>query len=80
MPKRYHRDPALGKSPYVNIVRPSDSADDVRKPAEHEGILISNRVFPRTVPPDAYKSISGKWFGQAAMKHCTLNYNGVVGC
>lgn len=78
MPKRYPRDPALGKSPYVNVIRPPNPLYDGREVAKDEKIPISIKVYLWTVLPSMYENIGKDWFYRSAKEDWTHDQDGVV--
>lgn len=78
MPKRYPRDPALGKSPYVNVIRPPNPLYDTRDVADDQKVPISIKVYLWTVLPSMYEKIGKDWFYRSAMEDLTHDQDGVV--
>lgn len=78
MPKRYPRDPALGKSPYVNVIRPPSPFHDGKEAAEDTKLPVSIKVYLWTVLPNMYENIGNDWFYRSAMEDLTHDQDGVV--
>lgn len=78
MPKHYPRDPALGKSPYVNVIRPPNPLYDGKDVVEGMKLPISVKVYLWTVLPSMYERIGKDWFYQSAMTDITQDQDGVV--
>ncbi|KAF3042081.1 hypothetical protein E8E11_007943 [Didymella keratinophila] len=78
MPKQYPRDPALGKSPYVNVIRPPNPLFDGKDIADNMKLPISVKVYLWTVLPSMYEHIGQDWFYQSAMTDITQDQDGVV--
>jgi hypothetical protein len=78
MPKRYPRDPALGKSPYVNVIRPPNPLHDGKDVAPDMKLPISVKVYLWTVLPSMYENIGKDWFYRSAMEDLTHDQDGVV--
>lgn len=78
MPKRYPRDPALGKSPYVNVIRPPNPLHDGKDAAKNSVLPPSVKVYLWTVLPNMYTNIGQDWFYRSAMEDWTHDQDGVV--
>lgn len=78
MPKRYPRDPALGKSPYVNVIRPPNPLYDGKDAAKDMKLPVSIKVYLWTVLPSMYENIGKDWYYRSAMEDWTHDQDGVV--
>ncbi|KAF2998484.1 hypothetical protein E8E13_003004 [Curvularia kusanoi] len=78
MTKRYPRDPALGKSPYVNVIRPPNPLHDGEDAAKNANLPVSIKVYLWTVLPSMYENINKDWFYRSAMEDSTHDQDGVV--
>ncbi|KAJ4988582.1 hypothetical protein SVAN01_05873 [Stagonosporopsis vannaccii] len=78
MPKRYPRDPSLGKSPYVNVIRPPNPLYDGQDATKDMKLPVSVKVYLWTVLPSMYENIGKDWFYRSATEDWTHDQDGVV--